>query len=1272
MNRKAIIAITLSITFVLFGVAPAQAQVKKGERLMESGRYVEAVRPLRKAFDDNGENREAGILLMECHYQLQEYQEALDVGTLLNMDSPQTVEEARLFADVRIANNDFSGAYLGLIEYLSENEYDRSIYYWLDKASYLLSWDTLKTQSVVEELSGINSVYNEYAPYMSEEGLWFVSDQVTVQAVFPTAFSNQSLHLLYQTTLKNSGTSWRRAKMLMRDRDYYYHDGPLAYDELEDRYALSLREIDGVQDKLKVGIFFSDLSGSEENLVPFEYNEGQNAGHPTFADGGQRMYFASDRPGGYGQMDIWYCDRVNGKWTQPKNLGPKVNTPGNEVFPHYSKARLFYSSDRRDKGYGGLDIYYVSLKDDELEPYNLRSPINGAYDDFSVSMREDFTGYLSSNRRSGLGGDDIWAFEFVPQQERVEAIRLAIEGTSTVPITMRIFDSRGEEVKGVEVDRFGVATVSELNTREVYTLETEGLFDSEGVLVVYNAQGKPIRRFQGEDNKYEFELLDEEKYGLGPQENIDDSELFDLLGEVVTEEETAYDSVSVVLRDDQGKDLNEVSTDEEGRFEFEGLMTGVYYDLFTRGLEVEHGIDVLGKTGAPTQSLKETFRNTFAYTRTQPVAWWMMDAEIVVPVVFAMVPTVEFDARSEVELYAYQDSLVRTCKTDEDGFIELGSLVAGHAYEVKFAEAKFERTDRLVILGGSGDTTQTVRPKSEDSYVFEYMVYGDINEDGEKSMDGLDYRVYSGEMKDWRGKEKARFLVSSEGNEWRDTIWVRANGTFLLEIPSQYAKYSVQALDQSGLGSKNMVIYDAEGNEVLNEFADESGIFDLTFLNDDVYAMRAEDNTDDSQLYDYDGRIENWNRTSGTEFILFDENGEALDTLVVKQLGIFTVYGVKPGKYSLRSRNADIDLRGMELILKKRMGGSTISVNSKDGSIFTFELLTDQEYALEKEANRDRSSLFEYGASIDNWGVGESTRFVLYSAKGVPLDTITTSSGNFSLGNLRTGPYRLKNIGDGSNLSSRPLSLTKGSDQEILVVESRDGRSYDFELMEDAEYPLGYEENRDESRLDATITGKTDIQEKGRAVQLFDKNKNLLSETYTLEGGEFAFTDIPVDSTYMIKAAGASKLEASSDRMGLSVNGVRSGEYFTLDYTEAAGKRRIISIPEVYYAFNSYALNTKSREALDELAKTLNGYPHLRIKILSHTDSRGPSSYNLTLSKQRARRVVEYLIEKGVEKDRLEFEGRGERDLINRCKDGVRCSNAEHAKNRRTEFEVLD
>ncbi len=113
-------------------------------------------------------------------------------------------------------------------------------------------------------------------------------------------------------------------------------------------------------------------------------------------------------------------------------------------------------------------------------------------------------------------------------------------------------------------------------------------------------------------------------------------------------------------------------------------------------------------------------------------------------------------------------------------------------------------------------------------------------------------------------------------------------------------------------------------------------------------------------------------------------------------------------------------------------------------------------------------------------------------------------------------------------------------------------------------------------------------------------------------------------------------------------------------------------LENVYFDVAKSNITPKAKPELDKLAALLNDNPTWKVEIATHTDSRSSASYNLKLSQQRAESIVKYLITKGVGKARLVAKGYGETRLLNRCADGVKCTEAEHQENRRSEFTILN
>lgn len=172
------------------------------------------------------------------------------------------------------------------------------------------------------------------------------------------------------------------------------------------------------RDKLAtIAIFKADVApnGKWSNIEALPFNGNYDVGHPTLNRDNTKMYFTSNMPGTLGLTDIFVVDiNKDGTFGTPKNMGPKVNSIHKEMFPNIDKNDvLFYSSNRTDESYGGLDIFAVKIYEngDVSDRLHLEPPINSIADDFSYIFNyEKKFGYFSSNRIRGVGSDDIYFF----------------------------------------------------------------------------------------------------------------------------------------------------------------------------------------------------------------------------------------------------------------------------------------------------------------------------------------------------------------------------------------------------------------------------------------------------------------------------------------------------------------------------------------------------------------------------------------------------------------------------------------------------------------------------------------------------------------------------------------------------------------------------------------------------------------------------------------------------------------------------------------------
>jgi len=188
----------------------------------------------------------------------------------------------------------------------------------------------------------------------------------------------------------------------------------------------------------------------------------------------------------------------------------------------------------------------------------------------------------------------------------------------------------------------------------------------------------------------------------------------------------------------------------------------------------------------------------------------------------------------------------------------------------------------------------------------------------------------------------------------------------------------------------------------------------------------------------------------------------------------------------------------------------------------------------------------------------------------------------------------------------------------------------------------------------------------GASVQLIMPDSTY-QEVTTRINGQYTFK-IKVETSYRIVA---NRPNYFGNTGSVSTVGEQNSKTYTVDINLKPIPKTVITLKDILYDFDQTTLKPESKTSLDQLVELMRNTPNLRVAINSHTDSRGNDDYNQKLSQGRAQSVVDYLVANGIDTARLVAKGYGESKLLNRCGNGVECTEEEHAVNRRTEFEIL-
>lgn len=261
---------------------------------------------------------------------------------------------------------------------------------------------------------------DDFAPVLIDSGFVMTSLRTRDQAIeYTDETTGAPLADLYTVRLRNGKPG--RPRLLDGTLCTPLNDGPAAFADSGSTICITRNQprakgLRGSRDGDHLGLFFAHKQGHVWSEVsPFAFNSPTfSCMHASFSGDGQRLYFASDMPGGQGGTDLYVCTRTGEGWSMPQNLGPIVNGPSNELFPFAGlDGRILFSSDRAG-GLGQLDIYASGLEDGAWSaPEALPAPMNSAGNDLGFTAYPDgLSGLFSSDRE---GGDRIFRFTRHPE-----------------------------------------------------------------------------------------------------------------------------------------------------------------------------------------------------------------------------------------------------------------------------------------------------------------------------------------------------------------------------------------------------------------------------------------------------------------------------------------------------------------------------------------------------------------------------------------------------------------------------------------------------------------------------------------------------------------------------------------------------------------------------------------------------------------------------------------------------------------------------------------
>lgn len=303
----------------------------------------------------------------------------------------------------------------------------------------------------VSNAGEINSPSFDFAATAYRNGLVFVTNRRKSGPVDENL--GETFFELWYSELTPSGSP-QKAEFFSVQLNSRFHESAVAFSKEQDFIYLTRNSTTtdkpGGKSRMKI-IEAKRDKNTWTNFSELPFNsELFSCMHPTLTPDGNTMFFSSDMPGGIGGLDLYVVTKLDGIWQKPINLGPDVNSPGNDVFPYFHQSgTLFFSSDGH-RGLGGMDLFMIDMSKRQWGAVNnLGLPFNSEQDDLTFYLNaEGNAGFFASSRPGGKGKDDIFKFIAPKGISGIEVPELRqISLRTQEGVKVHVFDKTGKENK---------------------------------------------------------------------------------------------------------------------------------------------------------------------------------------------------------------------------------------------------------------------------------------------------------------------------------------------------------------------------------------------------------------------------------------------------------------------------------------------------------------------------------------------------------------------------------------------------------------------------------------------------------------------------------------------------------------------------------------------------------------------------------------------------------------------------------------------------------
>lgn len=377
----------------------------------------------------------------------------------------------------------------------------------LQSLDMIEEWLEFPSKYEVEYIKKISSRQSDFCPTYASDNfndLIFTSTRDGATGKKTDEWTDQNFSDLFTTRIDRKG-EWAEPTLLDNSEEGINTEANEGAAVMDSRYSTLYftrcpnedKKINGCQ------IYTSRRTGriwSKPEMVKLSNDSSDAFGHPAISENELIIYFTSDREGGFGGNDIWvaFRDTKNDEFSRPFNLGPEINTPGDEMFPYLRSDTVLYFASDGHPGMGGLDIFVTSINDEGnwSIPENVKPPMNTEFNDFGVVFHpEEEKGFFTSDRRGRKGQEDIFSFIVPPVEFTITGVvtdELTLQYVMDANVALIGSDGTSVTTRTTEegVYNFGKSQVLPNTTYEIVVSKADYFNSSATLTTVGHEKGK--------------------------------------------------------------------------------------------------------------------------------------------------------------------------------------------------------------------------------------------------------------------------------------------------------------------------------------------------------------------------------------------------------------------------------------------------------------------------------------------------------------------------------------------------------------------------------------------------------------------------------------------------------------------------------------------------------------------------------------------------------------------------------------------------------------